>query len=149
MFQSLGPTLETLKRSCHAAFHSANDPNPADFNDQAWLGSFYSVDGQTIAALSHTEYHGWAHKGECHTQNYGECEYDTWNVFDPFSWRGWGGTDFSVPFVDPYPSPVLHPKENIYMPAPYMGFVNAINVYQSVNLVVATLWDYLERVQRK
>jgi len=34
MFQNLGPTLETLKHSCHAAFHSANDPNPADFNDQ-------------------------------------------------------------------------------------------------------------------
>jgi hypothetical protein len=66
----------------------------------------------------------------------------TWNVLDPFSWRGWGGTDFSVSFVDPYPGPVLHPKEHIYTPVPYMGFVNAINVYQSVNLVVATQWDY-------
>jgi hypothetical protein len=77
LFQSLGRTLETLKHSCHAAFHSANDPNPAHFNDQGWLDSFYTVDGKKIAALSHTEYHGWAHAGECHSQNYGECEYDS------------------------------------------------------------------------
>jgi hypothetical protein len=77
LFQSLGPTLEAVKHSCHAAFHSANDPNPAHFNDQAWLDSFYTLDGKTIAALSHTEYHGWAHTGECHSQNYAECEYDS------------------------------------------------------------------------
>ena len=227
MFQSLGPTLETLKHSCEAAFHSANDPNPGDFNDQVWLDSFYTFDGKTIAALSHTEYHGWAHSGECHTQNYGECEYDsdtyhiskdggyhfesfkapanflagipykyeidrgpmgysvdtnvvnfngwyyavatdwTWppncsgdkrahgclvpgggapirttDVFDPASWRGWNGKDFSVSFVDPYLGPVSHPKEHIYTPVPYMFAVNAINVFQSANLVVATLWDY-------
>jgi len=227
MFQSLGPTLESLQHSCEAAYQSANDPNPADFNDQVWLDSFYTIDGKTIAALSHTEYHGWAHPGECHSQNYGECEYDsdtyhlsndggyrfesfkapknfvagvpyqyridrgpmgysvdtnvvefggwyyavatdwTWppncsgqtgphrclvptggapirttDVFDPASWRGWNGTEFSLSFVDPYPGPVSHPEEHVYTPVPYMGFVNAINVYQSANMVVATLWDY-------
>lgn len=227
MFLSLGLTLETLEHSCDAAFHSANDPNPADFNDQAWLDSFYTLDGKTIAALSHTEYHGWAHHGECYTPNYGECEYDsdtyhlsqdggyhfesfkapanflagipykyeldggpmgysvdtnvvkfngwyyavatdwTWppncsgdkgprrcrvptggapirtkDVFDPSSWRGWNGTDFSVSFVDPYLGSVSHPKEHIYTPVPYMFAVGGINVYQSANLVVATLWDY-------
>jgi hypothetical protein len=227
MFQSLGPTLDSLQHNCQPAYRSANDPNPADFNDQVWLDSFYTFDGKTIAALSHTEYHGWAHPGECHTQNYNECEYDsdtyhlskdggyhfaslkapknflaavpykyeidrgpmgysvdtnivefdgwyyavatdwswppncsgeqephrclvpnggapirTLDVFDPSSWRGWNGTDFSVSFVDPYLGPVSHPLEHIYTPVPYMGFVNAINVYQSENLVVATLWDY-------
>ncbi len=227
MFQSLGPTLESVQHNCHPAFRSANDGNPADFNDQVWLDSFYTLDGKTIAALSHTEYHGWAHRGECHTQNYGECEYDsdtyhlsndggyhfesfkapanflagipykyeidrgpmgysvdtnvvkfngwyyavatdwTWppncfgdkgphrclvpgggapirtrNVFDPSSWRGWNGTDFSVSFVDPYLGPVQHPKEHVYTPVPYMFAVNAINVYQSADIVVATLWDY-------
>jgi len=227
MFESLGPTLDSLQHSCQPAYRSANDPNPADFNDQVWLDSFYTFDGKTIAALSHTEYHGWAHPGECHSQNYGECEYDsdtyhlskdggyhfesfkapknflagvpykyeidrgpmgysvdtnivefggwyyavatdwTWppncsgdqgphrclvptggapirtsDVFDPSSWRGWNGTDFSLSFVDPYLAPVSHPEEHVYTPVPYMGFVNAINVYQSANLVVATLWDY-------
>lgn|ERR1035438_8311705 len=227
MFQSLGPDLDHLQRSCQAAFQSANDPNPADFNDQVWLDSFYTLDGKTIAALSHTEYHGWAHPGECHSQNYNECEYDsdtyhlsndggyhfdsfkapknflagipykyqidrgpmgysvdtnvvqlngwyyavatdwswppncsgdtgphhcivpsggapirTSNVFDPASWRGWSGTDFSVSFVDPYLGPVSHPAGHIYAPVPYMGFVNAINLYKSESFVVATLWDY-------
>src|SRR5208282_166282 len=68
MYQSLGPTLENLQHSCTAAYESANDPDPADFNDQVWLDSFYTLDGKKIAALSHTEYHGWAIKGECNVQ---------------------------------------------------------------------------------
>jgi hypothetical protein len=226
MFQSLGPDLDNLKHSCNAAYRSANDPNPADFNDQAWLDSFYTFDGKTIAALAHTEYHGWAHKGECHSQNYGECEYDsdtyhlskdggyhfelfkapdnflagipykyeidrgpmgysvdtnvvayggwyyavatdwawpancsgagsrrclvpnggapirTQNVFDPSSWRGWNGSDFSLSFVDPYLGPVQHPREHVYTPVPYMTFVNGIYIYQPSNVVLAVLWDY-------
>jgi hypothetical protein len=66
----------------------------------------------------------------------------TTDVFDPSSWRGWNGTDFSLTFVDPYLGPVSHPKEHIYTPVPYMFAVGGINVYQSANIVVATLWDY-------
>ncbi len=226
MFQSLGPTLDSLQHSCEVAHRSTNDPNPADYDDQTWLDSFYTLDGKTIAALTHTEYHGWAHPGECHSQNFGECEYDsdtyhfsrdggyhfesfkaphnflagipykyvvdrgpagysvdtnvidyggwyyaiatawTWppncsgqtgphdcltsggapirttDVFDPSSWRGWNGTDFSVSFIDPYLGPVSHPGEHVYAPVPYMFAVNGINIYQPSNVVVATLWDY-------
>ncbi len=80
LFQSLGPNLDSLVRSCTAAFRSANDPNPAHFNDQAWLDSFFTLDGKKIAALTHTEYHGWAIQGECHVQGnnqYSACEYDS------------------------------------------------------------------------
>lgn len=66
----------------------------------------------------------------------------TSNVFDPSSWRGWNGIDFSLSFVDPYLCPVAHPQEHVYTPVPYMKFVNAINIYQPSNVVVATLWDY-------
>jgi len=230
LFQSLGPTLETVQHSCEHAFDSANDSNPADFNDEEWLDSFYTFDGRTIASLAHTEYHGWAIQGECNVQGnnqYSACEYDsdtyhvstdggyhfrtpkpptnflagfpyeyeiddgpmgysvdtniiefggwyyavatdvswppncsgqsgpnrclvpdggaplrTQNVFDPGSWRSWNGADFSVSFADPYLSPVSHPEEHIYVPVPYMIYVNAINVFQSANIVVATLWDY-------
>jgi len=229
MFQSLGPTLDSLQHNCDVAHHSANDPNPADYNDQTWLDSFYTLDGVKIAALTHTEYHGWAHPGECHTQNIVECEYDsdtyyqsndggyhfsplkaprnfvagvpyeyvvdrgpvgysvdtniieyggwyyavatswTWppncsgstgphrcitsggapirttDVFDPSSWRGWNGADFSVSFVDPYLGPVSHPLEHIYTPVPYMFAVNGIYVYQPTNVVVAVVWDYWDR----
>src|ERR1039458_4063460 len=80
LFQSLGPTLESLQHSCQPAYLSANDTNPADFNDQVWLDSFYTFDGNKIAALSHTEYHGWAIQGECNVQGnnqYTYCEYDS------------------------------------------------------------------------
>ncbi len=226
MRQSLGPTLETVQHSCAAAYRSANDPNPADYNDQAWLDSFYTFDGKTIVALTHTEYHGWSHPGECHSKNIFDCEYDadtyhlskdggyhfnsfkapanyvagfpykydidrgpmgysvdtnivevggwyyaiatdwTWppncsgqggphgclvpgggspirtqNIFDPASWRGWNGTDFSLTFVDPYLGPVAQPKEHIYTPVTYMSYVTGINVYQPGNVVVATIWN--------
>jgi hypothetical protein len=229
LFQSLGSTLDNLQRSCEPVYRSANDTNPAHFNDQVWIDSFFTLDGKNIAAPSHTEYHGWAIAGECNVEGnnqYTACEYDsdtyhqsndggyhfesfqapenflagvpykyqvgrgplgysvdtnvvefrgwyyavatdwTWptgcsgnagpqrcrvpsggspirttNVFDPASWRGWNGKDFSLTFVDPYVRPVSRPEEHVYAPIPYMGFVNAINVYQD-NLVVATLWDY-------
>lgn len=231
MYQSLGPSLDNLERSCSPAFVSANDGNPADYNDEIWLDSFYTLDGRTIAALSHTEYHGWSFAGECNSQNINQCEYDsdtyhqsedggyhfesfagaknflagvpyeyivddgpvgysvdtnvinyggwyyavatddgswppncggssdpcliqpggapirTKNVFDPTSWRGWSGTDFSVQFVDPYLVPVQNgrvqnPEAHVYAPVPYMQYVNGIYIYQPANVVIATLWDY-------
>ncbi len=77
LFQSLGSSLDSVQHSCEVGHYSANDPNPADFNDQTWIDSFYTLDGKTIAGLTHTEYHGWAHPGECHSQNFSECEYDS------------------------------------------------------------------------
>ncbi|HEX8814376.1 MAG TPA: hypothetical protein VF753_02650 [Terriglobales bacterium] len=226
LFASLGPTLETLTHSCDLAFRSVGDPNPAHFNDQVWIDSYYTLDGKTVAGLSHTEYHGWSHPGECNTQNYNECEYDsdtyhvstdggyhfdsfkapanflagipykytvdagpmgysvdtnvikfdgwyyavatawTWppncsgnkgphrcitsggaplrtkDPFDPASWRSWNGKDFCLTFLDPYSHTIHDPLNHVFTPVPYMGYVNAINLYQPGNVVVATLWDY-------
>ncbi|HSZ64138.1 MAG TPA: hypothetical protein VK828_20235 [Terriglobales bacterium] len=226
LFQNLGPTLETVQHSCEVGHYSANDPNPADFNDQSWIDDFYTFDGIKIAALTHMEYHGWAHPGECTFKNgYNGCEYDsdtyhesedggyhfksfnapnnflagvpykyvkdkgpsgysvdsniielggwyyamvtswqwpadcsgqtgpnrcitsgaapmrTQNVFDPSSWRGWSGTDFSVSFVDPYPGPVERPLEHVYTPVPYMDVVTGINLFESSGVVIAVLWN--------
>src|SRR5271163_2661667 len=77
MYQSLGSSLDNVVHSCDAAYYSANDSNPAEYNDQDWLDSFYTFDGKTIAALAHTEYHGWSFPGECHTQNFSVCEFDS------------------------------------------------------------------------
>ena len=227
-YQSLGPNLDSLQHSCEPAFSSTNDGNPADYNDAVWLTSFYTFDGKTIAALSHTEYHGWSFAGECDTANISACEYDsdtyhqsndggyhfdssqapanlvagvpypyeidhgpvgysvdtnivayggwyyaittddgnwptncsgqtgpdpcllinggapirTKNVFDPSSWRGWDGADFTVSFVDPYLGPVQYPEKHIYTPVPYMEVAGGLNLYQPANVMVATLWDY-------
>jgi hypothetical protein len=42
-----------------------------------WRSSFYTFDGKAIAALSHTEYHGWSFAGECNTSKFNQCEYDS------------------------------------------------------------------------
>jgi hypothetical protein len=78
LFQNLGPTLDSVQHSCEVGHYSANDANPADFNDQSWIDSFYTLDGKKIAGLTHMEYHGWAHPGECTFKNgYNGCEYDS------------------------------------------------------------------------
>ncbi len=78
LFQNLGPTLESVQHSCEVGHYSAGDPNPADFNDQSWIDDFYTFDGKKIAGLTHMEYHGWAHPGECTFKNgYNGCEYDS------------------------------------------------------------------------
>jgi hypothetical protein len=77
LYESLGATLDGVQHNCDAAFLSANDPDPAAYNDQSWLTSFYTFDGKRVAALTHMEYHGWAHPGECGSQNFNLCEYDS------------------------------------------------------------------------
>jgi hypothetical protein len=250
LFQNLGPTLDDLHHSCAPAFNSVGDPNPAHYNDQVWLSSFYTFDGVKVAALSHTEYHGWSHPGECNTTNIVECEYDsdtyhlstdggyhydsfpapnnfvagvpykytvdggptgfsvdtpiihyrgwfyavttswTWppnctgnsgsnpclinggapirtqDVFEPSSWRGWSGKDFSVSFADPYAKPISNPQAHVYAAVPYMGYIYAINIFrpcddaagwevgdfdhaediQQGDIVFATLWDVYDNL---
>jgi hypothetical protein len=227
LFENLGPTLDSVQHSCQVGHYSANDPNPADFNDQTWVDDFYTLDGTRIAGLTHTEYHGWAIKGECTFSGYNiGCEYDsdtyhesddggyhfnsfkapnnflagvpykyiidkgpsgysvdsniielggwyyamvtsyawppncsgqrgpgrclvpggggpmrTTNVFDPSSWRGWSGTDFSVSFADPYPGPVDDRKSHVLTTVPYMDVVTGINLFESSGVVVAVLWN--------
>ncbi len=92
LFQSIGPTLESVQHSCEIGHRSANNPDPAAFNDQSWIDSFYTLDGKTIAGLTHMEYHGWAHKGECTFKNgYNGCEYDS----DTYHQSEDGGYHFS------------------------------------------------------
>jgi hypothetical protein len=65
----------------------------------------------------------------------------TSNLLDVSSWRGWNGKNFSVSFADPYRGRVSHPEDHVYMPVPYMWYVNAINIHKPSHLFVATLWD--------
>jgi hypothetical protein len=96
LFQSLGPGLDDLKHSCDSGYQSVGDPDPAHFDDQVWIDSFYTFDGKNVAGLGHTEYHGWSHPGECGTQNpnyYFECEYDA----DTYHLSTDGGYHFDHP----------------------------------------------------
>jgi hypothetical protein len=68
LYQNIGPTLETVVHSCDVGMGSDHDPNPADFDDTSWLDSFFSIDGTNVVSISHMEYHGWSHPGECYEQ---------------------------------------------------------------------------------
>ncbi len=90
----LGPTLETVKHNCQIVYKSHRDGNPADFDDYTWLSQFYSVDGKTIVAFGHMEYHGWEHPGMCASKS------DTsrcWYNVDTFFTSNDGGYHFASP----------------------------------------------------
>ena len=72
---------------------------------------------------------------------YGASPIRSSNILDVTAWRGWNGTDFSVSFVDPYLDPVDLPGTHVYTPLDNMYYVNAINIYKSSSLFIATQWD--------
>jgi hypothetical protein len=91
---SLGPTLESAKHNCQVAYNSHHDSNPADFDDNTWLDSFYSLDGRKIVALGHMEYHGDDHPGMCLPKDKaGSC----WHYAATFHMSQDGGYHFESP----------------------------------------------------
>jgi hypothetical protein len=95
MRASLGTTLNTVKHNCEVAFRSKHDPNPANFDDTTWLDSFFSIDGKSIVALGHMEYHGWAHPGECSIR--WQYTPTCWYNADTFNFSTDGGYHFESP----------------------------------------------------
>jgi len=61
----VGPNLDRVKHDCRVIYRSPHDPDPGHFLDNNWLTSFYTEDGNRIAALAHHEYHGFEHPGMC------------------------------------------------------------------------------------
>jgi hypothetical protein len=128
--QNLGPTLENTKHSCHVAYNSAHDPNPAHYNDSTWLDSFYSFDGKKIVALGHMEYQGWEHAGECHSQNYDQCWYNA----DTLHYSDDGGYNFKS----------FQPPANYFVGVPFKYIVDDGPEGYSVdtNIVKVGQWYY-------
>jgi hypothetical protein len=109
-----------------------------DTNIIEWNGWFYAMvtdDGSWPPGCS-----GQTGPNRCLSLE-GGAPIRTQDVFDPSSWRGWSGSDFSVQFVDPYAGPVKRPDEHVYAPVPYMTFVTSINIYQPANVIVATIFN--------
>jgi hypothetical protein len=113
MRASIGPTLQSVKHDCRVAYNSHHDPNPADFDDNTWLDSFYSIDGKQIVALGHMEYHGWEHPGECSEQ--GNYSAACWYNGDTLHVSNDGGYRFGS----------FEPPANYILSVPYQYVVNA------------------------
>jgi hypothetical protein len=54
----IGDTLNSVKRERPIVMNSDYDLDPSKFNYREWIGSVYTVDGNTIYALVHNEYQG-------------------------------------------------------------------------------------------
>jgi hypothetical protein len=90
----VGPNLTNVKRDCKVIYRSPKDPNPADFQDNNWLYSFYTSDGRRIAALVHSEYDADEIPGKCATP---EDPTNCWWNTVTFAQSKDGGYSFSVP----------------------------------------------------
>jgi hypothetical protein len=203
--ESTGPTLDTVAHNCNVIYSSRQDGNPSAFDDDNWLASFFTTDGRNVAALVHSEYHGWTHPGMCtrrgetrengqcwrntisyalsrnggysfqsppapgnfvagapfpydpatmegaigyysptnivfyhgyyyamingwhnHIQRSGSCVMRTRNVFDPSSWRAWGGRDFDVSFLNPFVASPAGPLSAHVCTPVYGGVVESL-----------------------
>lgn len=68
-----GNSLLTLKVECPVVFRGNGDPDPAKFDDRAWIAATWTPDGKTIHALAHHEYQANYHKGRCRFDDYMKC----------------------------------------------------------------------------
>jgi hypothetical protein len=132
MRASIGPTLETVKHNCEVAYRSHHDPNPAHWDDNTWLDSFFSIDGTNVVALGHMEYHGWEHPGECYEQ--GNYSAACWYNGDTFHLSHDGGYHFGS----------FKPPANYILSVPYRYIVNSGPEGYSIdtNIVKAGGWYY-------
>lgn len=90
-----GPSLDSVTQNCHILHASPEDTSPQDFSNNQWLTSFYTLDGNTIASLVHTEYDGFQIVGACSPRSlqafYANC---WWNTIT-LAVSNNGGADFS------------------------------------------------------
>ncbi len=104
-YRMIGPDFDSLVVDCDPIMQSGWNLDPAVFDFNEWLASFYTFDGQTIYALVHNEFHGdeasaWhIHRDLSGNQGEKDWSYFYWNgssyspmVFDAAdnSWRGSG-----------------------------------------------------------
>ncbi len=57
-FRLIGPNFDSLKPDCQVTLASDVDPDPSHYNFKEWMGSTYTLDGQTVYALIHNEWYG-------------------------------------------------------------------------------------------
>jgi hypothetical protein len=61
----VGPDLNHVKHSCAVVLRSDHNPYPGAFDDHEWLAAEYTLNGNTVYAFVHDEYHGYDFPSEC------------------------------------------------------------------------------------
>jgi hypothetical protein len=72
-----GATLDSLRHPCDIVFEGSGNGDPAAFDDRGWIVSTYTLDGVTVHALVHNEFHGHKRAALCPSGQYMDCWYNT------------------------------------------------------------------------
>jgi hypothetical protein len=72
-----GASLDSLRHPCDILFEGGANDDPSAFNDRGWIVSTYTLDGKTIHALVHNEFHGHKRPALCPSGQYMDCWYNT------------------------------------------------------------------------
>jgi hypothetical protein len=72
-----GSTLDSLRHPCDVLFEGGGKDDPSAFNDLGWIVSTYTLDGKTVHALIHNEFHGHKRPALCPSGQYMDCWYNT------------------------------------------------------------------------
>ena len=73
----LGSSLDNLTtHDCNKTISWSLNSLPSEYNDAEWIGGTYTLDGQEVFALIHSEYHGSDHAGFC-GDSFLKCRFNT------------------------------------------------------------------------
>jgi hypothetical protein len=85
-YRMIGADLDSLKNDCIPVLVSDKDRDPAHYSHSEWLAAPYTLDGHTVYAIVHQEYHGdqvgsiWQADGDFgSTQGTHDWYYQGWN----------------------------------------------------------------------
>ncbi|CAO3433701.1 hypothetical protein [Azospirillum doebereinerae] len=68
-----GPSLDHVAPDCKVVFDSGRKDDPARYDDRGWLAAPYTLDGRTVYALVHNEFHGHKRRALCPVGDYAAC----------------------------------------------------------------------------
>jgi hypothetical protein len=127
----IGEDLDSLRVDCGGTLSSDMDPDPAHFNYSEWMGSTYTLDGETVYALIHNEFYGsqtshwyalrdfgsiqgehdWHYQswdGSAYTDMWFDADNDRWQGSQPLcqAGRGWAHPDAGCEPTRTWVSPV-------------------------------------------
>ncbi len=118
----IGSDLNNLIHDCTIIFNAHLNPDPSKYDDHEWLHSVYTLDGTTVYALIHNEYHGYLYDPNC-TMGYNGC----WQNSVTFAQSINGGDSYS------HTTPPNHLVASI--PYQYTANTGPVGVFNPGNIV--------------
>jgi len=127
----IGADLNEVKRDCKIVMRSLHDENPSKFNDNTWLASPYTEDGNTIYAIMHNEFHGWEHGEACPGDNF-TCWYNALTMGISKD----GGMSYQ---------PIAEPPAHLVasLPVQYEAGAGPYGVFEPSNIIKKDAYYYL------